>query len=231
MTRKPVAIIPARGGSKRIKRKNVREFLGIPILGRVLTQLNDSGLFAELIVSTDDREIADLSRNFGASLIIERPADLSDDFTGVKPVIQHAMNHQNTGALDFDEVLCIFPTSVFISTKMLLESYDLFQTNPNCAGVVSVLEYPHPIERSLKINNENHISFNFPEFAHRRTQDLDKNYFDAAQFYWAKKNSWLSEDSILELSIPYELKKWDAVDIDNEDDWILAERLFRAANR
>jgi pseudaminic acid cytidylyltransferase len=127
--------------------------------------------------------------------------------------------------LDFNEVVCIFPTSVFITGNILSASLNKFRDENN-SSLVSVLEYPHPIQRALIRDSLGQLSLKQPEYAESRTQDLEKSYYDAAQFYWASRERWLTTDSILHRSTPFVLAGWEAMDIDNDVDWIFAEKLF-----
>jgi N-acylneuraminate cytidylyltransferase len=223
----PIAVVPARGGSKRIHRKNIKPFLGTPILGRVLEELKASKIFSSIVVSTDDLEISDLSKKFGADIVLRRPLELSDDHTGIKEVVMHTITHHDLKRLDFDEVVCVLPTSVFVSSNLLLDSLNKFREGNN-SSLVSVLEYPHPIQRSLVSAGDGYLTLKNPEYAEIRTQDLEKSYYDAAQFYWATRDRWLSAGSILNKSTPYILEGWEAIDIDTESDWIFAEKLFNS---
>jgi N-acylneuraminate cytidylyltransferase len=222
---KPIAIVPARGGSKRIHRKNIKPFLGTPILGRVLGELKASKVFSSIVVSTDDQEISDLSKEYGADIVVQRPHELADDHTGIQDVVKHVLNHQEVRKLEFNEVMCIFPTSVFVTGKILSASLNKFREGNN-SSMVSVLEYPHPIQRALVRDSQGHLTLKQPEYAQFRTQDLEKSYYDAAQFYWASREKWLTPESILHGSTPFVLAGWEAMDIDNGVDWIFAEKLF-----
>jgi len=226
----PIAIVPARGGSKRIHRKNIKPFLGKPILARVLDELHASKIFSHVVVSTDDKEIAELSKISGADLIIERPANLADDHTGIKEVVAHAINHRALESLDVNEVVCIFPTSIFVTSDILASSLNEFRKTSEFS-MVSVLEFPHPIQRALVREKDGYLTLKHPEYITSRTQDLEKNYYDAAQFYWAKKERWLSADSILHKSKPFILAGWEAVDIDTDADWMFAEKLFSLSEK
>lgn len=215
-----ICIIPARGGSKRIKRKNIKPFNGVPIITRTIQTLTDFKLFNYIFVSTEDEEIADVAKEAGA-LIVDRPSKLADDFTTTRQVMAHAI--KAIDATDFSHVYCVYPTSVFVTKENLKQS---LRPIMNDRFVMTVTEYRHPPQRGLHVLENGSVMPQYPELVEHRTQDLTPVYHDAAQFYAAKASKWLSGDPIISqqthgIIIP----RNQAIDIDNPEDWELAEKL------
>ena len=225
-----IAVIPARGGSKRIPRKNIKDFSGKPMIAWAINIAQESGLFDHIIVSTDDEEIAELSQKWGAKTPFIRPENLADDLTPTVPVVAHAVK----SCLDFgwvaDYVCCIYPCVPFLQVGDLIRALELAQ-GQNADFVYPVTEYAHPIQRAMRQLPSGKMQFLSPEFELTRTQDLEKTYHDAGQFYWGKASAWLEHKKMhtdgLGLSIP----NWRVVDIDSTDDWIRAELIFDLVNR
>lgn len=225
---KNLAIIPARIGSKRIPEKNKREFLGSPIISYVISAAKSSGIFDEIIVSTDSEEISLLANKLGVSAPILRPSELADDFTPTAPVLNHAVREMSLfDSIEIGFICCIYPTSVFVSSEILNNAFKLISdsSSGSCYGVV---ENDAPILRSLRINNEGFLELIWPEHELTRSQDLDKTYRDSGQFYFINYKRFLSENRIyFSDSIPIILEKYQAHDIDTPDDWIYAEFLYK----
>ena len=221
-----IAIIPARGGSKRIPRKNIRIFSGKPIIAWPIIAAKSSNIFDKVIVSTDDDEIAEVSRNNGAEIPFIRPKELSDDFTGTIPVIKHAINFLNKNSSKVENVCCIYATAPFVEEKYLLEGFKELKKN-DVEYTFSVTSFPFPIQRAIRISENNRTEMIFPENFNKRSQDFDEIYHDAGQFYWGKSSAWL-EDKVLfaNHSIPIKIPRYKVQDIDNEEDWIRAENMF-----
>ena len=222
-----IAIIPARGGSKRIKNKNIKNFLSKPILYWTLKALKKSNLFNRIIVSTDSLKIKKMCLKLGVDEIIDRPKDLSDDITPTKPVIEHAiknMKFKDHKKIKF--ICCIYPCNPFLSPNDLKNSFKILKKNLK-NFVFPVTEYPHPIQRAFKFKDDNKIVFFDRKNEFKRTQDLIKSFHDAGQFYWGTKNSWLSKKQMHSSSLGYIISKWRSVDIDNNEDWKKAELLFK----
>jgi pseudaminic acid cytidylyltransferase len=221
-----IAIIPARGGSKRIPKKNIRPFLGKPMLLWVLDTVISSNIFDRVIVSTDDIEIANLAKEAGAEVPFMRPSQLSDDFSDTSDVIAHAIDWLiSQGKLDVKVVACIYPTAPFLNSDDLKRGIDMM-SNGDWDYVISVTDFYAPIYRSFKRLENGGLEMIFPEYYDARTQDLPRAYHDAAQFYLAPPDSWLKKTKIFSsksygLCIP----SWRAQDIDTEDDWRRAEYL------
>ena len=225
-----IAIIPARGGSKRIPRKNIKTFSGKPIIAYAIKAAQDSRLFDRIIVSTDDDEIAEISLQHGAEIPFLRPLELADDFTATVPVIAHAIKACEQIGWDFESVCCIYPCTPFILSSDLENSYLLLEKS-KVDYIFPIAEFPSPIQRAFQLgDNRENILF-YPNFELTRTQDLVKAYFDVGQFYWGKKSSWLNNSRIHSSSIGIEIPTWRAIDIDTMEDWKRAEMLFLALSK
>lgn len=221
-----LAVIPARGGSKRIPRKNVKIFGGKPIIAWSIEAALKSGCFDRVIVSTDDPEIAEVSRKWGAETPFIRPAELSQDHTATIPVIRHAIEwfieHDETP----DITCCIYATAPFIRTEDLRRGLDvLLEENSDYA--FSVTSFPFPIQRAVKITSDGRLEMFQPECFNVRSQDLDEAYHDAGQFYWGRSDAWIKEKVIFSHNAaPLVLPRYRVQDIDTAEDWIRAEMMF-----
>ena len=221
-----IAIIPARGGSKRIPLKNIKDFNGKPIIAYSIEKAIESGLFDKVVVSTDNEKIAKVAEDFGAEIPFLRPLEISDDFTNINKVISHALNNIDTDNYNF--ACCIFATSPLLVIEDLKESYDLILKNEH-KFVFSATEFPHPIQRGFKKNTSGKgLEMLFPEHYNTRSQDFPEWMHDAGQFYWGDIDSWLEEDmNFDENSFAYRLPRWRVQDIDTLDDWKRAELIFK----
>lgn len=222
-----VAIIPARGGSKRIPRKNVREFCDKPMIVWSIEAARASGCFDRIIVSTDDQEIADVGRQHGAEVPFMRPAELSGDYTGTLPVIRHAVEwlQRNNAPIDF--ACCIYATAPFISAEDLKRGFELIQQN-SASYAFSVTSYAFPIQRAIRVTESGRIAMFHPEHFSTRSQDLEEAWHDAGQFYWGTKDAWMEERALFsEAAVPVKLPRYRVQDIDTQDDWIRAEWMFK----
>ncbi len=224
-----VALVPARGGSKRIPRKNVKPFRGTPLLTRVVGTLAASGLFERIVVSTDDDEIAEIAQAAGAEVPFRRPAELADDHTGTRPVIQHAI-HELTAAGQAVAELCVaYPAAVFVTPDDLSGGLERLRGS-GAQFVMSAASYNAPVQRALKVGDEGWMEMLWPEFALTRSQDLVEAYHDAGQFYWGTVDAWLTGPSVLAArTVPHVLPHWRVQDIDTPEDWERAELIHRLA--
>ena len=221
-----IAVIPARGGSKRIPRKNIRPFAGQPIIVWPIKAALASGLFDKVIVSTDDAEIAEVAREAGASVPFMRPENLSDDFADTKSVVRHAITALKLENEPDTQVCCIYPTSVFVNTQLLSEGLKKLRIT-NAKFVFSITSVDSSVYRSFSKTADDRITMLFPENYEKRTQDLPNLYCDAAQFYWATVSAWQSDLQIFGPdSIGVFLDPSRVQDIDNESQWITAEQIF-----
>lgn len=225
-----VAVIPARGGSVRIPRKNIKPFLGKPSISYAIQAALEAEIFSEIVVSTDDEEIAAMSLGFGATKIIKRPDSLADNFTPTVPVISHAIRKiSQTANSERIDVCCIYPLNPFVLPSDLIEGLRLLRESEEISYVNPVCLYPYPVQRAIEIVNSK-IQMVNPEHAFTRSQDLHERYHDAGQWYWGKSSTWLKEEKLLFNSKPLIIPRWRCQDIDTEEDWKMAEALFRAAH-
>ncbi len=220
-----IAIIPARGQSKRIPRKNIKLMLNKPIISWVIEMAINSNIFDEIIVSTEDEEIAEISKKSGAKIPFLRPNNLSDDYVGLIDVMAHSINQLKNFKSDQDLFCCLLPTSIFFTKEDLISGYNKVN-NENWKFSFSVSEFQSSVFRSFKINDKGGVEMIFPDNYQSRTQDLQNCFYDAAQFYWGKRKSWLDEKIIFgPNSYPIIIPNYRFVDIDNENDWKIAENL------
>lgn len=220
-----LAIIPARGGSKRIPRKNIKSFHGKPMIGYAVRAALDSNVFDKVIVSTDDDEIADVAKAHGAQVPFVRPAELADDHTPTVPVIAHAIQACRVQGWDAQEVCCIYPGVPFISTNDLRDAYDRLRAT-DAQYVFPVTGFPSPIQRALRRLSDGSVEPFQPEYSATRTQDLEPGYFDVGQFYWGKTDAWLKGLNIHLNGVTLVIPEWRVVDIDTPADWDRAELLY-----
>jgi pseudaminic acid cytidylyltransferase len=226
---KNIAIIPARIGSKRIPKKNIKNFLGSPIISYPIKAALQSNIFDEIIVSTDSLEILDLAQELGLDHFELRPSALSDDHTPTAPVVEHAVRHLSKyDEKNISSICCIYPTSVFVTSEILKDAYNKIRSSSNNRSCYSVLENDSPILRSQRVNQDGFLEMLWPEHELSRTQDLEPTYKDAGQFYFMDACTFLKEKKCyLSDSMPYLLNKYQAHDIDTSEDWIFAELLYK----
>lgn len=223
-----LAVIPARGGSKRIPRKNIRSFGGLPMIAWSIRAARDSGCFDRILVSTDDAEIAGIAQDHGAEAPFLRPADLSDDHTGTIPVIAHAVRWQQAQGVAATEVCCIYATAPFVRAEDLRRGLRILD-DQGADYAFSVTSYAFPIQRALRLTPEGRVAMFQPEHFHTRSQDLEEAWHDAGQFYWGRGAAWLAQAPLFGPgSAPVPLPRHRVQDIDTPEDWERAEWLFRA---
>ena len=220
-----IAVIPARGGSKRIPRKNIKSFHGKPMIAYAIGAALASKVFDRVIVSTDDSEIAEVAKAYGAELPFVRPPELADDHTPTVPVIGHAIRVCDQLGWGVEDVCCIYPGVPFISTDDLRTSHEqLVSTGANY--VFPVTGFPSPIQRALRRLSDGTVHPFQPEHTATRTQDLEPGYFDVGQFYWGRKQAWLDGLNIHLNGTTLMIPEWRVVDIDTPADWERAELLY-----
>lgn len=223
-----IALIPARGGSKRIPRKNVRSFGGRPMIGWPITAALTTGLFDHVIVSTEDDEIAETARAEGAEVPFMRPENLADDFSTTRSVIVHAI--EAVEALTGNQVThlcCLYATAAFVEAEDIAAARKKLEVVSD-GFVFAAASYPHPVQRAMIETAEGGAQMLFPEHAKTRSQDLPEAFHDAGMFYWGRRDAFVSGAPMFSPnSHPYFLPRKRAVDIDTPDDWDLAESLFR----
>lgn len=227
---KSVAVIPARGGSKRIPRKNIKEFHGKPLIAYSIEVAISSNLFEKVIVTTDDKEIASIARRYGADVPFFRPKELSDDFVFPAEVVDHAIEYLNQQGEYYDYICTIFPTAPLLQKKYLIEGYEKL-TNSNAITSFAATSMPFPIQRTFKIDQNQRAEMFWPENFNVRSQDLEEAYQDAGQFYWQKQNKTSDHIMFSENSIPIILPRYLVQDIDTHEDWIRAELMYEVISR
>lgn len=224
-----ICIIPARGGSKRIPRKNIKEFLGKPIIAYSIEAAINSNLFDEIMVSTDDVEITEIAKAYGAKVPFMRSEVNSNDFATTMDVLKEVVVKYEKVNVNFDYVCCLYPCSPFTSSERLIEAYHLIK-NKNYDSVFPIIPFSFPIQRAVRLN-ENKLSFFYPKYKNTRSQDIEKSYHDAGQFYITKKEIVRNCNSILtENSGGIQISELEGQDIDNMSDWKLAELKFKLLN-
>ncbi len=223
-----VAIIPARGGSKRIPGKNIKQFAGRPIMGWVIDAARESGLFDRLIVSTDDSDVAEVAVEYGAEVPFLRPPELSDDHAGIIEVVQHAIGWMRKEDVPVEYVCCILATAPFLQADILSLAFEkLIESRASYA--FSVTGYPFPIQRAIRIDSTGRVEALWPENIKARSQDLEEVHHDAGQFYWGTSEAFEQGDVIYSnCSVPIRLPRYLVHDIDTAEDWKLAELMFNA---
>ncbi|MCS7077536.1 MAG: pseudaminic acid cytidylyltransferase [Bacteroidia bacterium] len=221
-----VAIITARGGSKRIPRKNIKDFLGKPIIAYSIEASLESGIFEEVMVSTEDFEIAEVAQKYGAKVPFMRSAKNSDDFATTIDVLLEVLEEYEKRGKIFEYACCLYPTAPFVTAKKLQKAYNmLLETNAD--SVIPVAAFSYPIWRSLKIENGK-LQMNFPEKFNKRSQDLPSAYHDVGQFYFFVVSRFLATQKLFsEFSVPLHISELEMQDIDNETDWKLAELKYK----
>jgi pseudaminic acid cytidylyltransferase len=220
-----IAVIPARGGSKRIPRKNIKNFCGRPMIAWSIKAALDSNLFDHIVVSTDDEEIAKIARDCGAETPFMRPTHLADDHAPTVPVVAHAIGACNQFGWSVDYACCIYPCAPFVQLEDLVAAFELIDDH-KVDFVYPVSEYAHPVQRAMRRLPNGNMQFLSPQFELTRTQDLEKTYHDAGQFYWGRSAAWLENKKMHTDGLGMPIPNWRVVDIDSEDDWIRAEMIF-----
>lgn len=224
-----LCIIPARGGSKRIPRKNIKSFLGQPIIAYSIQTALDSGLFDEVMVSTDDEEIAEVARKYGAKIPFMRNAENANDFATTLSVIEEVLETYRKQGKEFETVCCLYPTAPFVTQDILKQALNKLQAG-SYDSVFPVVRYSFPIQRAL-VERDGRIEMMDRSHVHTRSQDLEPTFHDAGQFYWfisapviAKGKLYTDNSSFIEI------RELEAQDIDNETDWKLAELKYQLKN-
>ncbi len=223
-----LAVIPARGGSKRIPRKNIKPFCGKPMIAWSIEAALHSGCFDKVIVSTDDAEIAEVAKQWEAEVPFMRPAALADDHTGTIPVVRQAIDWFRQRGKSPTEACCIYATAPFIQADDLRRGLDLLLAN-DCNYAFSVTSYPFPIQRAIRITDLGRVEMFYPEQFNTRSQDLEEAWHDAGQFYWGRAQVWIEERVVFTpASVPVPLPRHRVQDIDTPEDWLRAEWMFKA---
>lgn len=223
-----LAVIPARGGSKRIPRKNIKPFCGKPMIAWSIEAALQSGCFDQVMVSTDDIEIAGVARQYGALVPFVRPADLSDDHAGTTVVVAHAIDWFKQAGPQPTQVCCLYATAPFVTVTDIRRGLDCLDESGGDFAF-SVTSFPFPIQRAIRINTRGRVEMFQPEHFNTRSQDLEEAYHDAGQFYWGQTDAWLQQRPIFgQASVPVLLPRHRVQDIDTSEDWERAEWMFKA---
>ncbi len=233
MAKNAIAIIPARGGSKRIPKKNIKDFFGKPLIAYSIEVALASKLFEKVIVTTDDEQIAKIAKEYGAQVPFLRPKELSDDFTGTQDVINHAIKYLEEKGEYYEYICTIYATAPLLQKEYLIEGYKSLQ-NSNAVNAFSATSMPFPIQRTFKLNKDGRCEMFIPEHYTSRSQDLEEAYQDAGQFYWEnRERAKLSKNSVVfsDISIPIILPRHLVQDIDTLEDWQRAELLYSTINQ
>jgi len=230
MAKDAVAIIPARGGSKRIPKKNIKNFHGKPLIAYSIKAALDSKLFEKVIVSTDDETIAEIAQQYGAEIPFIRPKELSDDYTGTVDVVNHAIAYLESQGERYEYVCTIYATAPFLQKKYLIEGYEKLK-NSDAINAFSATSMPFPIQRTFKVNDNGRCEMFTPEHYMSRSQDLEEAYQDAGQFYWTKVGKKSNEIMFGSDSIPIILPRYLVQDIDTLEDWKRAEYMYEALKK
>jgi pseudaminic acid cytidylyltransferase len=227
-----LAVIPARGGSKRIPRKNIREFAGKPMIAHSIECALRSDIFDRVIVSTDDEEIARVSRASGADVPFLRPASLSGDHTGTGEVIAHSIEFMQSNGAALSAVCCIYATAPFMREQDLVKGLARLDAGTELQYVFSATSFAYPIFRSFEEAPSGGLRMFFPEHYETRSQDLPEALHDAGQFYWGRPDAWASRTRVLDrFSAVVRIPRWRVQDIDTEEDWARAESMWHAIAR
>ena len=223
---KNLCIIPARGGSKRIPRKNVKPFLGKPMLAYSIETALQSGLFEEIMVSTDDAEIAEVAKMYGANVPFMRSAETASDFATTADVLKEVISKYSEQGRQFDNFCCFYATAPLVQSKDVVAAYKLLQDS-DFTCVYPVVQFSYPIWRCLDLASDGTMTRHWPEYENSRSQDLPKEYHDTGTFYWYKTQEWLSGNIKVG---GIEVNETTIQDIDTETDWTLAEMKYKLLN-
>ena len=225
-----LCVIPARGGSKRIPRKNIRDFCGKPMIAWSIEAAIKSECFDRIIVSTDDEEIASVAKRYGAEVPFIRPAQLANDYAGTTAVIAHAVEWQNANGEVASKVCCLYATAPFVQATDLQMGFDILESS-GAEYAFSVTSYAFPIQRAIRVTEKQRVEMFQPEYFDTRSQDLEEAWHDAGQFYWGRAVAWLGNKPIFSGdAAPVFLPRHRVNDIDMPEDWEQAERMFKLLN-
>jgi len=223
-----IAIIPARGGSKRIPRKNIKLFCGKPMISYPIQAAKECGLFDRIVVSTDDEEIAEVSRTYGAETPFKRPKNLANDYATTSEVIKHSITELSGGNEEINLVCCLYPTAPLVHPKYLIEGHDKVIASDKIFSF-SVTSFSFPIQRAIRVAPNDVVEAIWPENIKARSQDLEPTYHDAGQFYWGRPEGFMDDMPIFsDLAIPIILPRYLVEDIDTPEDWKRVELMYRA---
>ena len=224
-----IAVIPARGGSKRIPQKNIKHFVGKPIIAYSIKSAKETNLFNRIIVSTDSEEISKVAKRFGAEVPFIRPAELADDYSTTNAVFLHALNWMKQNDKIYNYACCIYATAPLLQPEYLRKGYEKL-IEARITSAFSVTTFPSPILRALRINKNKRIEMFWPEHHLIRSQDLTEAYYDAGQFYWVDVEKYMQERQIFsKKAVPVILPRYMVQDIDTIEDWEFAEKIYKVS--
>ncbi len=221
-----LCVIPARGGSKRIPRKNIADFCGKPMISYAIEAAKNAELFEHIVVSTEDEEIAEVAQRFGAETPFRRELELADDNTPTAPVVASAISTCRSFGWHADFVCCIYPCVPLLQTDHIRAGFELLKESQR-DYCFPIIEFPSKIQRALKRTKDGALSPFYPEYQLTRTQDLESAFYDAGQFYWGTGSAWLTEKNIHSSGVGLTIPHWQAIDIDTNEDWDRAELLYK----
>lgn len=228
--KRKIAIITARGGSKRIPKKNIKEFCGLPIIAYSIRTALGSGLFDEVMVSTDSEEIAETAKKFGANVPFMRSADNSDDYATTEDVILEVLQRYRELGIEYDYVCCIYPTAPFVTEAALAEAMAKMEKYEPSV-VIPLVQFSYPPQRCFVVDDRGYARFKYPQYVRTRSQDLEKQYHDAGQFYIYNSDRLIAANGIIEDDfMPIIMPELLVQDIDTEDDWKIAEMKYKIIN-
>lgn len=226
-----VAIITARGGSKRIPRKNIKDFMGKPMIAYAIESALDSKVFDEVMVSTEDSDIAEVAKKYGAKVPFMRSAKTADDFAGTNDVLNEVIDsYKNLGKI-FDKFCCIYPCVPFLTGEILKNGYEKFINSKDLDSLIPIVRFSYPIQRAVRVNGRGMLEYREPENMSKRSQDLEPMFHDVGMFYFAKTDSFVKYNSLMMPQTGYiELDESIVQDIDSKSDWQMAEIKYRIIN-
>ena len=226
-----VAIITARGGSKRIPRKNIKDFMDKPIIAYAIESALDSKIFDEVMISTEDSEIAEIAKKYGAKVPFIRSTKTADDFAGTNDVLKEVIDsYKNLGKF-FDRFCCIYPCVPFLTGEILKNAYEKFINSRDLDSLIPIVRFSYPIQRAVRVNDKDMLEYREPENMPKRSQDLEPMFHDVGMFYFAKTDSFKKYNSLMMPRTGYiELDESIVQDIDNQSDWQMAEIKYRIIN-
>lgn len=222
-----LCVIPARGGSKRIKNKNIKNFLGKPVISYPIKQIIKSNIFDKIIVSTDSQKIAEIAKKYGAEILFNRPKKLSNDYVDVQSVISHAVNWIKNNISQIKDVCCVYPATPLIESKNIVDAYKIYKKK-KWDFVFAASKFYYPIQRAVFQKKNQSIKMYNEKNYNKRSQDLIPSYHDAGQFCWGRANAWISKKKIFSSKTTiFKLDKFSSHDIDNLEDWEICEKLYK----
>ena len=223
-----IALIPARGGSKRIPRKNIKLFHNKPMIAWSIEAAKNSNCFDDIYVSTDDKEIASIAKKYGAKIPFLRDKELADDLTSTQAVVKNTIEKFTKEKKFFDYICCIYAASPFIVSSDIKKALNLILKSKQETYVFTATSFQFPIQRSINIDSDGYSKMKNSEFFNKRSQDMIRYYHDAGQFYWANTRTWINCPNIFENGRPLIIPNWRVQDIDNMEDFIRAEIMYES---